>query len=45
MCADPRTVTTCIGVHVEPCRRYHQQLHFLRKCNRTDFKALEMEVC
>ncbi|KFY29268.1 hypothetical protein V493_02443 [Pseudogymnoascus sp. VKM F-4281 (FW-2241)] len=30
---DPRSVSSCIGVHCEPCRRYHQQLHFIQKAH------------
>lgn len=26
---DSRAKTTCLGKHVEPCYRYHQQLHFV----------------
>ncbi|TAQ87539.1 hypothetical protein B7494_g4128 [Chlorociboria aeruginascens] len=28
---DARAKTSCIGKHVEPCYRFHQQLHFLGK--------------
>ncbi|KFY08037.1 hypothetical protein V492_06595 [Pseudogymnoascus sp. VKM F-4246] len=30
---NPRSVSTCIGIHCEPCRRYHQQLHFIQKAH------------
>ncbi|KAH8678978.1 hypothetical protein BGZ60DRAFT_428788 [Tricladium varicosporioides] len=39
---DARAKTTCIGKHVEPCYRFHQQLHFVGKshecfgCNSSD---------
>ncbi|KAH6676691.1 hypothetical protein B0J14DRAFT_537397 [Halenospora varia] len=46
ICATPlhnaRAKTTCIGKHVEPCYRFHQQLHFVGKshecfgCNSSD---------
>ncbi|CAG8982529.1 hypothetical protein HYALB_00002311, partial [Hymenoscyphus albidus] len=46
ICATPlhnsRAKTTCIGKHVEPCYRFHQQLHFVGKshecfgCNTSD---------
>jgi hypothetical protein len=26
---DSRAKTSCIGKHVEPCYRFHQQLHFV----------------
>ncbi|KAL2066366.1 hypothetical protein VTL71DRAFT_2437 [Oculimacula yallundae] len=45
-CATPlhnsRAKTSCIGKHVEPCYRFHQQLHFVGKshecfgCNSSD---------
>ncbi|KAG9245204.1 hypothetical protein BJ878DRAFT_30916 [Calycina marina] len=45
-CATPlhnaRAKTSCLGLHVEPCYRFHQQLHFLGKshecfgCNKSD---------
>ncbi|KFZ05593.1 hypothetical protein V501_08198 [Pseudogymnoascus sp. VKM F-4519 (FW-2642)] len=31
--SNPRSVNSCIGVHCEPCRRYHQQLHFIQKAH------------
>ncbi|OBT65883.1 hypothetical protein VE03_05404 [Pseudogymnoascus sp. 23342-1-I1] len=31
--SNPRSVSSCIGVHCEPCRRYHQQLHFIQKAH------------
>ncbi|KUJ16342.1 uncharacterized protein LY89DRAFT_782612 [Mollisia scopiformis] len=46
VCATPlhnsRAKTSCIGKHVEPCYRFHQQLHFVGKshecfgCNSSD---------
>ncbi|KAK0112782.1 hypothetical protein ONS95_014515 [Cadophora gregata] len=46
ICATPlhngRAKTSCIGKHVEPCYRFHQQLHFVGKshecfgCNSSD---------
>ncbi|KAE8448603.1 hypothetical protein EG329_009028 [Mollisiaceae sp. DMI_Dod_QoI] len=46
VCATPlhnsRAKTSCIGKHVEPCYRFHQQLHFVGKshecfgCNTSD---------
>lgn len=31
---DARAKFTCLGKHVEPCYRFHQQLHFLGKLLR-----------
>lgn len=28
---DARAKFTCLGIHVEPCLKYHQQLHFVGK--------------